>query len=80
MESLLPASESTFWLILEHLQAALLVVSEILTDVLGPTAFLWEILVCAVMIVVIVKRRYTLKSAKIAGPKGFCPRWCLWTM
>lgn len=70
MESLLPASGSTFWLILGHLQAALLVVSEILTDVLGPTAFLWEILVCAVMIVVIVKRRYTLNSAKLLGQKG----------
>ncbi|OWK00567.1 hypothetical protein Celaphus_00019431 [Cervus elaphus hippelaphus] len=70
MESLLPASGSTFRLILEHLQGVLLVVSESLTNVPGPPAFLWEILVCAVMIVVIVKRRHTLKSAKLLGQKS----------
>ncbi|CAN0410411.1 unnamed protein product [Rangifer tarandus platyrhynchus] len=70
MESLLPASGSTFRLILEHLQGVLLVVSESLTNVPGPPAFLWEILVCAVMIVVIVKRRYTSKSAKLLGQKS----------
>ena len=70
MESLLPASGSTFRLILEHLQGVLLVVSESLTNVPGPPAFLWEILVCAVMLVVIVKRRYTVKSAKLLGQKS----------
>ena len=70
MESLLPASGSAFRLILEHLQGVLLVVSESLTNIPGPPAFLWEILVCAVMLAVIVKRRYTLKSATLLGQKS----------
>ena len=70
MESLLPASGSTFQLILEHLQGVLLVVSKNLTNVLNHPIFLWNTMVRTVMIDLIVKRRYTLKSAKLLGQEG----------
>lgn len=70
MESLLPASGSTFQLILEHLQGVLLVVSKNLTNVLNHPIFLWNTMVRSVMIDLIVKRRYTLKSAKLLGQEG----------
>ena len=70
MESLLPASGSTFQLILEHLRGALVVVSESLTNVPGLPAFPWEILVCAVMLVVIVKRQHTFRSVTLLGKRS----------
>ncbi|KAF5926281.1 hypothetical protein HPG69_011411 [Diceros bicornis minor] len=59
MEGPLPAIGSTFLLILEHL----------LRHVPGLPAFLWEILVCVVMLVLMVKRGHTLRSVKALGKR-----------
>ncbi|XP_057552428.1 cTAGE family member 15-like [Hippopotamus amphibius kiboko] len=62
MEGLPPAPGATLQLILEHLWGALLVVPESLTRISGLPAFPWEILVCAVVLVLIVRRWHTLRS------------------
>ena len=70
MEGLLPALGSAFQLMLEHLWGTLLVVSESWTHDSGLPEFSWEILVCAVVLVLMVKRWHNLRSVKSLGKRS----------
>ncbi|KAF6088437.1 hypothetical protein HJG60_008262 [Phyllostomus discolor] len=74
MEGLVPttvtATASTFQLILEHLCAVLLLISEGLRHVPGLPVFPWVILVGALVVVsLIVRRRHTSGSVKALGER-----------
>lgn len=70
IEGLLPPSGSVFRLLLEHLWHALPVVSESLPNTPGLPVLSQEILGCAVLLVLIVKRRHTLKCVKLQSQRG----------
>lgn len=70
MESLLPALGPACQLMLEHLWGTLLMVSESWTHVSGLPEFPWEILVCAVVLVLTVKRWHGLRSVKLRGQRS----------
>lgn len=70
MEGLLPALGSAFQLMLEHLWGTLLVVSESWTHNSGLPEFPWEILVCAVVLVLMIKRWHNLRSVKSLGKRS----------
>ncbi|CAK6447019.1 unnamed protein product [Pipistrellus nathusii] len=70
MEGLLPVITSAFQLVLKHLCQVLLVVSESLRHIPRLPAFLWGILVGALVVVsVIVKRWHTSRRVKSPGKK-----------
>lgn len=70
MEGLLPALGSAFQLMLEHLWGTLLVVSESWTHDSGLPEFPWEILVCAMVLVLMIKRWHNLRSVKSLGKRS----------
>ena len=70
MESLLPALGPACQLMLEHLWGTLLVVSESWTHVSGLPEFPWEILVCAVVLVLTLKRWHGLRSVNLRGQRS----------
>ena len=65
MEDLLPATQSIFQLILEHLKGALLVIAGSMRHIPGLPAIPWEILVCTVKLVLIVKGLHILRNVKL---------------
>ena len=69
MGDLLPATASVLQLILGHLWGALLGISGSMRYVPALPAFPWETLVCAVVLVLMVKRRHTLRSVKALGKR-----------